>query len=112
MHLAVAHSVSALAAGCVHYNFAREFAQWGIEMQRTLLQVKSSANCVQHIAKREIDGRALRVELNCQVLRGSRDLHSREKCNRRQERAIHGSSAKRAGASFYWAKQSVAPIPG
>ncbi len=78
MHLPVAHSVSTFAAGSIHYDFAGELTQRGIEKQRTSFQMKSSSNRVKYVAKREIDGRALRIELNGQALCDGRNADAYE----------------------------------
>src|SRR5271170_4859931 len=84
VHFPVTHSAAAVAAPGVHHDFTRELARRRIKTERTSLQAEGSMNRVQRIAKRVIDSRALRVELKCEILRGSRDA-GREKRNRPQE---------------------------
>ncbi len=112
MHLPVAHSVSTFAAGRIHHDFAGELTQRGIKKQRTSLQMKSSSNRVKYVSEREVDGRALRIKLNGQALRGGRnaDAYKKEKYYRRRERRPQASNSPRVSVDR--ATQSVAPIPG
>jgi hypothetical protein len=71
---------------------------------------------MEHISEREVDGRALRIELNCDVLRGCADSATRKKCreesDRGQERTAYPTSTKGPGVSAHRVTQSADPIPG
>jgi hypothetical protein len=75
--------------------------------------MKASSNRVKCIAEREIDGRALRIELNGHALRGGRnaDAYEKEKYCRRRERRPQAAAANRPDVSVDRATQSAAPIP-
>ncbi len=74
--------------------------------------MKSSSNRVKYVAQREIDGRALRIELNGQTLRDGRnaDAYKKEKYCRRERRPQAAANSPRFSVDR--ATQSVAPIPG
>ncbi len=61
MHLPVSHSAATIATLGVNHNFAREFTGSRVKAQRTLLQLKSSTNRVQHVAEGEIHGEVLGI---------------------------------------------------
>ncbi len=72
--------------------------------------MKSSSNRVKYVAQREIDGRALRIELNGQPLRDGRNADAYEKYCRRERRPQAAANSPRFSVDR--ATQSVAPIPG
>jgi len=111
MHLAVAHAASTFAAGRIHHDFARDFAQRRIEKQRPSFQMKSSPNRVKYIAEGEVDDRVLRIELNGYALRSRRRVDAYEKRNCAEEGTPHSASAKTPPVSVDRVTQSVAPIP-
>ena len=109
VHFPVAHSAATFAALRIHNDFACELPRSRIKPQSTVLQFEGSANCVEHVAKRETDIGVLRIQLERHVLRWSRNASNCDKCDRSQEWPPH-STSKCLGA-FFHPKRSAIPTP-
>jgi hypothetical protein len=101
MHFPVAHPAAAVAALRIHDDFAGEFLRSKIKVQSATLQLKSSANRVEYVAKRETNDGVLRIQLERHILRRTRNAGYREKCNRSQEWPTHSTSAESLDLFFH-----------